>query len=126
MAKLRSLMAICLALVLVFSPVSMVWAEGPGDTRVTGETSDGGDGHPWDDGTSEEPEPDGEENEVETDQLLDGPVFPMRTVTIGIGSWIEWTLTRLYRKVAVNARITKDESGPKMSPKKRGSRRPLR
>lgn len=126
MAKLRSLMAICLALVLVFSPVSMAWAEGPGDNSVNTDTSDGADGHPWDDGTTEqETQPDDDDEVIETDQLY-GTLLPVSTVKNGFGGWIEWTLTQLYHKVTGSTRIIQKKGTTKTSPRERGTRRVIR
>jgi len=49
MASRKSLLAIGLTLALMFTPLSLGWAGG--------QASDEGDGHPWDDGTTGEPQP---------------------------------------------------------------------
>jgi hypothetical protein len=126
MAKLKSLLAICLALVLVFSPVALVHAEGPGDVSVSGGPTDGGEGHPWDDGTTEQTDP-GEDTDVfETNDLLNDPLMPFTTFSRGFGGWIEWAVTQLYTKVTVNARATQKRGSLTVSPKKRGSLRVVR
>ena len=45
MARIKSLIAILLALVLLVSPTTSVFADGPEDPRP----ADGNNGHPWDD-----------------------------------------------------------------------------
>jgi hypothetical protein len=123
---MRFLLAICLALVLVFSPVAMVRADGPSDTRVTGGPTDGGEGHPWDDGTAEQTNPGEDDDPLEANELLDGSLMPFTTISHGFGGWIEWAVTQVYTKVTTNARTTQERGSLKASPKKRGLLRTVR
>jgi hypothetical protein len=47
MARVKSLLAILLALALLVSPITIVYAEGPGQYEANGGGTS--DGHPWDD-----------------------------------------------------------------------------
>ena len=59
MARITRFLAICLALafalMLSSPPVSV--ADGPRDYSINSGPTDGGDGHPWDDGTGSEQSP---------------------------------------------------------------------
>jgi len=53
----KMVIAIALALIIVLSSFPAGWAGGPADNTTGGVIADGGDGHPWDDGTSEQTSP---------------------------------------------------------------------
>ena len=98
--SLKPFFAICLALILVFSSISIGWAEGPGDNHTSSGPTDGGDGHPWDDGTTEESQP-GEDDE---DGLNGGepgttPPVPVVTMRRGFSGWLQGALTLIWRRM---------------------------
>ena len=106
MAKMRVLLAICLALVLAVvlgsSPVS--WAEGPGGYNVNTGPTDGGDGHPWDDGTTEQTDPgddDNDVNDLEDAQTCIPGSQPIITTDQGFIGLTQNVLMSLWRKIRV-------------------------
>jgi hypothetical protein len=124
MSRLRLPLAICLALTLVFSlgAPSVGWADGPGKYSTNSGPTDGGDGHPWDDGTGEQSSP-GEDDEDPQQEVESGipdpePVFAVQK---GLLSWTQRTLVSLWHKVRNVARSqttavkTKLELKPKKS-----------
>jgi hypothetical protein len=82
MAKMRLPLAICLALVvaLVLGPSPVGWADGPGGYGVNTGPTDGGDGHPWDDGTIEQTTP----GEDVTEPLEIEPTLPGSRPIVGV------------------------------------------
>lgn len=72
MARVKSLLAILLALALLISPTTLIYADGPGQYEANGGGTS--DGHPWDDevvesdpGTGNDPNTPGESTPVASD-----------------------------------------------------------
>lgn len=103
MAKMRIPLAICLALALMFGSFCVCRADGPGGNSTTSGPTDGGDGHPWDDGVVEDTPPDGGDNPL---QLKDGVLDPaiLLPVQRGFTGLIEKTILTIWHKVS-NPRI---------------------
>ena len=110
MAKMRIPLAICLALAfLVFGCFSVCRAEGPGGNSTTSGPTDGGDGHPWDDGVVEDTPPDdGGDNPL---QVQDGLLDPQIALSAqrGFVGWIEKAMVSIWYKVR-DAKISQKDA----------------
>ena len=104
MAKITRFLAICLALafalMLSSPPVSV--ADGPRDYSVNSGPTDGGDGHPWDDGTGSQQSP-GDDDPTDPQQQEFQPSDPdlqlVLMPTKGIVTWTQQSLVSLWYKV---------------------------
>lgn len=89
MARIKSLLAIFLALALLVSPTAQLFADGPGTYDASGGNTN--DGHPWDDGVVESDPGTGEDpntpgNSTPNASDLPAPVnYPTSAMT-GTGS----------------------------------------
>ena len=104
MAKITRFLAICLALafalMLSSPPVSV--ADGPRDYSVNSGPTDGGDGHPWDDGTGSQQSPgDDDPTDPQQQDILpsDPALQPALMPTKGIVTWTQQSLVSLWFKV---------------------------
>ena len=128
MAKMRRSLAICLALALalVLGTPPVGWADGPGEYSINSGPTDGGDGHPWDDGTTEQTSPGDDETDpeqnLESDSPVDQPVFMVKK---GFLSWTQRTLISLWHKVRDVALSQKSAEKAKVELKAKKSRRVL-
>jgi len=105
MAKTTRFLAICLALafVLMLATLPIGMADGPRNYSVNSGPTDGGDGHPWDDGTGTQNSPgDDDDGTVDPQQeiLPDDPILqPVLTFEKGIVPWIHRSLSTIWFKV---------------------------
>ena len=104
MARQRSILAICLALVLVVLPLSAVWAINSTtlNPSVWGSmpTDGGGDsGHPWDDGTNGTPLPGVDSTLMPTVKTALPPVI-LPTFVPGGYRWASYALVSLWQSVS--------------------------
>ena len=100
MAKMTRSLAICLALALAVMlgtpPVGL--ANGPGECSIHSGPTDGGDGHPWDDGTGTDSSPGDDETDPQI-QSDDPSTQPVLTIKKGFISWTQRNLISLWSKV---------------------------
>lgn len=82
MARPRSLIAILLALVIAFSPTTLVFADGPGIYNPNGNTP--ADGHPWDDQVVETTNP-GDDSSASGQAAVvqNGPAIDIPSASMG-------------------------------------------
>jgi hypothetical protein len=103
MMKLLRLTAICLglafALMLYSAPVSL--ADGPRYYCMDSSPTDGGDGHPWDDGTGQESTPgdDGTIDPLQVKLPSNPDVQPALIMQKGLTSWTQRVLVSFWFKV---------------------------
>jgi hypothetical protein len=103
MARQQSILAICLALLLVVLPLSTVWAinSTTQNPSVWGSmpTDGGGDsGHPWDDGTNGTPIP-GDSTLLPNPKTASPPVI-IPTFVPGGNRWASYVLVSLWQSVS--------------------------
>ncbi len=125
MARIRRYLAICLALALglILGTPSVGLAEGPAGYSVNSGPTDGGDGHPWDDGTTEQSLPDDDET-VPLSVQSDYPVItPVLTIEKGFLSWTQRNLISIWYKVRQVALSQKTAVKAKVEFKTKKSRR---
>jgi hypothetical protein len=113
MARGRLILAIYLALILVILPVSAAWSVDPHskDTQVRGglRTDGAGDsGHPWDDGTGSQPQPDPDSSA----SLLTALPLTPPVISSGGTKWVGSILRFIWERVQI----------AKVSPKMRQTR----
>lgn len=127
MVRMHRLLAICLALAFVLMlgspPVSI--ADGPRDYSINSGPTDGGDGHPWDDGTGSQQSPgdDDPTDPQQQDVLPSDPVLqPALMPTKGIVTWTQRSLVSLWYKVREIARAQKTATKPTLEYKTKQSR----
>ncbi len=124
MTKITRLLAICLVLafglMLVTPPISV--AAGPKDYNVSSNPTDGGDGHPWDDGTTEQAPPDDgtDPQQVQSDDPGTLPVF---TYEKGLLSWTQRILVTFWSKTR---EIAHSQKPARMAELERKTRQPRR
>ena len=93
MARLKVLLAICLALILVVAPVSFAWAGGT--------IPDSGDGHPWDDEANEGGLPGGDGDDTTTGTSTGGGDFTTASLpTVGGSRWVDGAFVYLWQRVS--------------------------
>jgi hypothetical protein len=108
MARGRLILAIYLALILVILPVSAAWSEDPhakGGLRTDGA---GDSGHPWDDGTGNQPQP----RPDSSGSLLTALPLTPPVITFGGTKWVGNILQLIWERVQI----------AKVSPKMRQAR----
>ena len=100
MVKMIRSLAICLALALavMLGTPPVGWAAGPGDCSIHSGPTDGGDGHPWDDGTGTDSSPVDDETDPQI-QSDDPSTQPVLTIEKGFISWTQRNLISLWSKV---------------------------
>lgn len=102
MSHRKAVIAILMALVLVFASVPVSIAGGPGTNDRDGVQTDGGDGHPWDDGTGgQDSTPPDEEDQPAEAEVQPGPVpdgLLMASSGIPAG-WLSSTLYHLWKSI---------------------------
>ena len=104
MARVRFILALYLALILVVLPISAAWSSGPSssDPNTKGNVYTHGGvaaGHPWDDGPGGSPsQPGGTSASQGTKgQVQQPPIVP--ALTSGGGKWVGEALIYLWQKV---------------------------
>ncbi|GAB4321246.1 MAG: hypothetical protein Kow0074_12070 [Candidatus Zixiibacteriota bacterium] len=98
----RTVIAILMALVLVFASVPISIAGGPGSNNRDGVHTDGGDGHPWDDGTGgQDSTPPDDDNQPAESETQPGPLpDAILMASSGIHSgWLSSALYHLWKSV---------------------------
>ncbi len=93
MAKMRFILAVYLALILVVVPSTVVLAEGPNQAPIGG----GSDGHPWDDGTTQQPPPDSSGTALP--QVTLPPPTTVTALSSGSVKWIGGAIFSLWQSV---------------------------
>lgn len=115
MARVKSLLAILLALALLVSPTTIVLADGPGTYEANGGGTS--DGHPWDDevvesdpGTGEDPNTPGNSTPISGDVLaVNSPTAAMS----GSGAqWVAGMLRLVFSKWLVFSEMKVAKSTP--------------
>lgn len=104
MAKIIRLLAICLALafaLMLATPPTSV-ADGPRSYSINYGPTDGGDGHPWDDGTTEGTTP-GDSTEPQQVQPDDPGTIPVFAYEKGFITWTQRILISFWTKVRETA-----------------------
>lgn len=118
MAKMTQFLAICLALafVLMLSSPPVSVADGPRDYCVNSGPTDGGDGHPWDDGTGSQQSPDDDDEGQPQDNIVpNDPVLqPALMSSKGIVPWTQQALMSFWFKVREVAQSQQTAKKPAM------------
>lgn len=107
MARGRLILAIYLALILVILPVSAAWSIDPHAKNGLRTDGAGDSGHPWDDGTGNQPQPDPDSTaSLMTALPLTPPVISV--ISSGGTKWVGNILRFIWERVQI-AKV-----GPKM------------
>lgn len=95
----RMVIAIVLALIIVLSSFPAGWADGPADYTPGVVHADGGDGHPWDDGTSEQTSPGDDPGDGVVTEKATLAEYPVSTPTLdhGFTGWVQTGLISAWK-----------------------------
>lgn len=95
----KMIFAIAIALVIVLSSFPAGWAGGPTDNTTGTVHADGGDGHPWDDGTSEQTSPgdDPGEGEIVAEETPVDLAAPLLATERGFTGWVQAGLISAWK-----------------------------
>jgi len=128
MARLTRILAICLTLAFVMMlaspPISV--ADGPRTYSANSGPTDGGDGHPWDDGTGTENSPGEGDDTTDPQQNIlpdDDPLLqPVMTYEKGALPWIQRSISTVWLKVRQYVQSHKSATKTTMEYKTKKSR----
>lgn len=103
MSHRKAIIAIVMALVMVFVSIPVSFAGGPVNHDRDAVKTDGGDGHPWDDGTdNQDTTPPDNETAPQESQVQPNPETGMTLSSAVYGpysGWLTSVLHRLYKSI---------------------------